>query len=74
MSARICAEAYENVDTRNLTLPPHRSLTAVLIGLVVMVAVLIFGYFKVFGDATKDIQASLSATNARGAAEGGSGS
>ncbi len=73
MSAKICAEAYENVDTRNLTLPPHRSLTAVLIGLLVMVAVLLFGYFKVFGDATKDIQSSLSATNARGAAEPGPG-
>jgi type VI protein secretion system component VasF len=68
MSAKMCPEAYENVDTRNFTLPPHRSLVGVMIALAIMVAALVGGYFFVFRDATKALERDLLETNARGLA------
>ncbi|CAG0996979.1 hypothetical protein PHYC_02626 [Phycisphaerales bacterium] len=58
-AARICPDAYENVDTRNLTLPPNRSLTGLMIVLVVMVGVLIVAYVQLFRDASKHLTDSL---------------
>lgn len=70
-AARICPDAYENVDTRNLTLPPNRSLTGLMIVLVVMVGVLMVAYVQLFRDASKQLTGSLQEISA-GAAKAGS--
>lgn len=58
-AARICPDAYENVDTRNLTLPPNRSLTTLIIVLVVMVGTLLVAYVQLFRDASTQLTDSL---------------
>lgn len=70
-AARICPDAYENVDTRNLTLPPNSSLMTLVIVLVVMVTVLLVAYVELFRNASKDLRSSLEAITAS-AGEGGS--
>ncbi|MDX2132095.1 MAG: DotU family type IV/VI secretion system protein [Planctomycetota bacterium] len=59
--ARICPDAYENVDTRNLTLPPNRSLMSLVIVLVVMVGVLLVAYVELFRNASRGLRDSLEA-------------
>ncbi|GJQ30626.1 MAG: hypothetical protein HBSAPP03_25100 [Phycisphaerae bacterium] len=73
-AARICPDAYENVDTRNLTLPPNRSLTTLVIVLVVMVGTLMVAYVKLFQDASAQLTDSLRAISASMAEDGKSGS
>lgn len=58
-AARICPESYENVDTRNLTQPPNRSVVGMVIALVVMVAVLLVAYVQLFKDASHRLSDSL---------------
>ncbi len=70
-AARICPDAYENVDTRNLTLPPNSSLMTLVIVLVVMVTVLLVAYVELFRNASKDLRSSLDAITTS-AGEGGS--
>lgn len=71
-AAKLCPDAYENVDTRNLTLPPNRSLTGLMIGLVVMVAFLMVAYVQLFRDASSNLTSSLQAITAKGTEGGGS--
>src|SRR5262245_54273976 len=58
-SARLCGEAYEGVDTRNLTLPPNRSLAGLLVVLVIMVTVLLVAYVQLFRHASNQLSGSL---------------
>jgi hypothetical protein len=60
-AARICPDAYEKVDTRNLTLPPNRSLGALMVALVVMVAMVLVGYVQLFRGASRELTESLNA-------------
>lgn len=71
-AARICPDAYENVDTRNLTLPPNRSLTTLIIVLVVMVGTLLVAYVKLFQDASAKLNDSLRAISSSANVEEGS--
>jgi hypothetical protein len=64
--ARICPEAYENVDTRNLTQPPNRSLFMLVVVALVMVAVLLVGYVQLFKESSRRLGASLDAVRATG--------
>lgn len=56
---RVCPEAYRNVDTRKLTLPPVRSLTSVAIAAVGMIAVVVAAYFMLFARASGDLRSTL---------------
>lgn len=58
-AARICQDAYENIDSRNLTQPPNRSLTGLVIAVVVLVVVLAIGFRQAFVQAGKSLNTSL---------------
>ncbi len=60
-SARLCPDAYENVDKRNLTMPAARSVTGLVIAALVMLAFLIVGYVQLFRSAGNQLGASLDA-------------
>jgi type VI protein secretion system component VasF len=60
-AARICPDTYENVDTRNLTQPPNRSLAAMVIALVALSGVLLVAYWQMFKHASDEIRGSLGA-------------
>lgn len=59
-AARICPDAYENIDTRNLTQPPNRSLAGLAILSIGLLAVVIVTYLYFFKDASKELNNSLS--------------
>lgn len=61
---RICPEAYRNVDTRQLTLPPVRGLTAVAIAAVGMLLVVGIAYFQLFSRASGELRSTLQAIQA----------
>ncbi|MFO0861075.1 MAG: hypothetical protein U0570_10995 [Phycisphaerales bacterium] len=72
---RVCPEAYRNVDTRKLTLPPVRSLTSVGIAAVGMIVVVVVAYFMLFARASGDLRQTLQQIKESGGAapaEGGS--
>ncbi len=56
--ARICPEAYENVDTSDLVQPPGLKLAGIGIALVGMVVVVFVANFLLFRSASSGIQAS----------------
>jgi hypothetical protein len=56
---RICPEAYEHVDTRNLIEPPARSLGGIAIALVGLVVVLLVTNYVLYRQNTDDLAASL---------------
>lgn len=58
-AAKICNEAYDGVDTRNLTQPPNRSLTGVVIALAALTVVLLVAYVQLFRYAGKQLDASF---------------
>ena len=58
-SARICASAYENVDSRPLHLSPARRLTGVVIALAVFTVGIFVGYVYFFGEAQKELTKAL---------------
>jgi len=58
-AARICPDAYEHVDTRDLTQPPNRSLAALAILSLGLLAVVVATYFVFFQQANKDLNGSL---------------
>jgi len=60
-AARICPDAYENIDSRNLTQPPNRSLTAMVIALVALTGVLLVAYVQMFRHAAGELGGSLEA-------------
>lgn len=72
-SARICPEAYEKVDQRNLTRPPSRSVTMLVIVLVLMSAVLIFAYVQLFRGTSANLRQSLDAIQTHHEVRQGSG-
>jgi type VI protein secretion system component VasF len=55
--ARICPEAYENVDTSDLIQPPGLKLAGIAIALVGMVIVVFVANFLLFSSASSGIQA-----------------
>ena len=69
-ATRICNEAYENVDTRNLTQPPNRSLTGVVIALVALTVVLLVAYFQLFRHSANQLTDSFKAIQDSHAAAG----
>jgi hypothetical protein len=58
-AARICPDAYEHVDTRNLTQPPNRSLAGLAILSLGLLAVVIVTYIYFFKHASKELDGSL---------------
>jgi type VI protein secretion system component VasF len=58
-ASRICNEAYEHVDTRNLTQPPNRSLTGVVIALVALTVFVLIAYVQLFRYAGEQLDASF---------------
>jgi type VI protein secretion system component VasF len=58
-AARICPDAYEGVDTRNLTQPPNRSLTGMVIAMVALTLVLMVAWFEMFRNANRELSGSL---------------
>ncbi len=70
-AGRMCPDAYENVDTRNLTQAPNRSIVGMLIVLVVMVGVLLVSYVKLFQDSSRRLTTSLEQVEKAGERTGG---
>ena len=60
-AARICPDAYDNVDSRNLTQPPNRSVTGLVIALVALTCVLLVAYVQMFRHASQQLGGSLGA-------------
>lgn len=58
-SARICPEAYENVDKRDLTLPPIHGIASLVIAAVIMLVFLVVGYSQLFKSAGNAVGSSL---------------
>lgn len=56
---RICPDAYENVDARDLTLPQSRGVAMMVVALVAMVAVLLVAYVQTFRHAGRQLGGSL---------------
>jgi hypothetical protein len=56
---RVCPEAYEHVDTRNLIEPPARSLGGIAIALVGLVVVLLVTNYVLYKQNTEDLAESL---------------
>lgn len=57
--SRICPEAYENTDTRNLVEPPARSLGGIAIALVGLVVVLLAANFVLYKKNTDNLAKAL---------------
>lgn len=58
-AARICPDAYEHVDTRNLTQPPNRSLAGLAILSVGLLIVVVITYIYFFKQASTGLDQSL---------------
>jgi type VI secretion system protein ImpK len=56
---RVCPEAYEHVDTRNLIEPPARSLGGIAIALVGLVVVLLATNFVLYRQYTQDLATAV---------------
>ncbi len=69
-AARICGDAYEHVDTRNLTQPPNRSLAGMVIALLALTAVLLIAYVQMFRSAAGNLGGSLDAIQKSHASSG----
>jgi type VI protein secretion system component VasF len=59
-AARICPDSYDNVDSRNLTQPPNRSIMGLVIALVALTGVLLVAYVQMFRHASQQLSGSLS--------------
>jgi type VI protein secretion system component VasF len=69
--ARICPEAYENVDTRDLTPPVARSLTGLTLFAVMLLTVVLVTYFLSFKNAGNALNSSLTSINDKWATDTG---
>jgi len=58
-TARICPEAYENLDTRDLTKPRWPILAGVLLFAVLLLGVVLVSYFYFFKTAGDELEGSL---------------
>lgn len=56
---RICPEAYENVDTRNLIEPPGKKLLGIVIALVGLIVVLFVANLYLFHRTSQDLTAAM---------------
>jgi type IV/VI secretion system ImpK/VasF family protein len=59
VSSRICPEAYQNTDTRNLVEPPARSLVGIGIALVGLIIVLFVATFVLFKSSSSELMGAL---------------
>jgi hypothetical protein len=57
--SKMCPEAYENIDTRNLIEPPARSLGGIAIALVGLVLVLLAANYVMYASNTKHLKKDL---------------
>ena len=57
---RICAEAYDHLDTSDLTEPPSRSLLPMVIALILLVCVLFVANVWLYRDKTGKLNADIS--------------
>lgn len=57
--ARMCPEAYENIDTRNLVEPPARSLGGIAIALVGLLVVLLAANWVLYNQNTASLSEAL---------------
>jgi type VI protein secretion system component VasF len=73
-AARICPDAYESVDTRNLTQPPNRSLTGLIIAGLALTVVLLIAYVQMFRHAASQLSGSLTKIQESHSNEGKAGS
>lgn len=58
-NARICEEAYQHMDTRNLIEPPGKKLIGIVIALVGLVVVLFVTNMILYRQASKELSKSL---------------
>jgi len=58
-AARLCPEAYENIDSRNLTRPAGPTLTGLTLLAVLLLAVVVVSYFQFFKTAGNTLAGSL---------------
>jgi type IV/VI secretion system ImpK/VasF family protein len=58
-SARICPDAYEKTDDRNLVLPPTSKLVPWFIGISVLIVGVGFVYWDSFRSSSKELERSL---------------
>ena len=58
-SQRICADAYDKVDTRDLIEPPGTQLIGIAIALVGLIVVLFFTYGYLYHDSSKKLMEAL---------------
>ncbi len=65
-SAKVCPEAYENVDTSDLIQPPGRSLLGIGIVLLALLAALIVGNIYLYVTQSKGLRDNLSTLADRG--------
>lgn len=65
-SSRICPDAYEHVDTRDLIRPPGSGLLGMGIGLAGLTVVLFITIFVLFRQTSHDLLESLKAVEAKG--------
>lgn len=64
-NARICPEAYENVDTSDLVQPPGGKLIGIAVALIGMILVLVVGNLYLFKWASRDLTSALDTINQR---------
>ncbi len=60
-TARICPEAYENTDTRDLIEPPTRNIGAIAIAFVVLMITTLVANYYLFQKASEQLTESLAA-------------
>jgi len=58
-TARICKDAYENVDSRDLTEPPSRKMQWIAVLFVFFTLSALTTYYWMFRDASEDLRSSL---------------
>lgn len=70
-SQKICADAYEKVDTRDLIEPPGTKLVGIAIALVGLVIVLFFTYGYLYHDSSNKLKDSLTVLEQKAVAQTG---
>ncbi len=69
---RICADAYEKVDTRDLIEPPARKLVGIAIAAVGLILVLFIAYALLFYDNSRELRGALQTVKEKSTANTGS--
>ena len=63
-AAKMCPDAYENVDTRDLTEPPSRKVFVVSMVFLALIVAAVFSYLWLYRSSANDLTASFDAVRA----------